>query len=362
MKIAFLHYSCGLINRGSEISTQILADYFAKKKHQVYIYQLGKPASFNNFKVKRIRLLLGPRDKKNTDLLGKILARFYLDYNSLLALFFSLKAAPSLINLKPDIIVPTNGFWQVAVSKIIKIFTNSKIVIIGRAGIGWTDKDNIRFKPDLFIALTQKACLWAKKINPKQKTIYIPNPIDIKAFLKNTGKVKISLKKPIILTVAALTAYKNIDKVILAVSELKNTSLLIVGKGELFGKLNQLGNQYLKNRFQILSFNYSQMASVYESCDLFVLVSGRQEAFGRVFLEAMAAGLLVVTTDTRSRKKITAKAGILVKSLDKKNLSQAIKKGLAMKGLINAEKQAKKFDINIIGPKYEKVFLKILKP
>lgn len=361
MKISFLHYTCGLIDRGSEISTQTLASYFAQRGHRVFVYQMGKPLEGESYRVNQVKLPFSPRSKKSTNLIGKIFERLYLDYNSLLVLAFSLKIIPKLIKGKSDIVVATNGFWQILVCKIIKIFTRSKIVVIGRAGIGWTDRDNVKLSPDLFIGLTKKASLWAKKINPKVKSQYLPNPIDIKSFLQKTRSIKLSLKKPIILSVAALTPYKNIDKLIIACSELKNVSLLIVGKGELYSKLTKLGQKYLKDRFLITTFDNEQMASVYKSCHLFVLLSDEREAFGRVFLEAMVCGLPIVTKDSKIKREIVGKAGIFVKSLDKETLASAFQRGLKMKVVDEAKKQVEKFDINRIGPKYEKAFLELLK-
>ena len=360
MKIAFLHYTSGLIDRGSEISTQTLASYLSQGGHQVFVYQLGKASGEEDYQVEQVSLLFSPKLGKSTSLIGKILARLYLDYNSLLVLAFSLKTIPSLIKNKPDLIIPTNGFWQVVISKIIKLFTRSKIIVIGRAGIGWHDRDNLRLGPDLFIGLTKKAALWAEKTNPKIKTNYLANPINRKNFLNRSKPVKIALKKPIILTVAALTAYKNIDKLIMACSKLKNTSLLVVGRGELEKKLNRMGKKYLKNRFLITSFKHSQMLAVYQKADVFALISQEQEAFGRVFLEAMACGLPVVTTDTPSRREIIGPEGIFVESLAEKSLVKALKQALE-KGKTQAmKKEAEKFDIIKIGPQYEKIFLEIV--
>jgi len=359
MKIAFLHFGCGLIDRGSEISTRTLASYFAKKKHKVVLYQMGKEKK-ESYEVKQIKFAFQPQFKKNTHFFGKILARFYLDYDSLISLVFSLRASFSLVKLKPDVIVPTNGFWQILVCKLAKVLTKSKIVVIGRAGIGWTDRDNLRLSPDLFIGLTKKAQAWAKTVNFQVKSIYLPNPINLSSFLKKSKTISLNLEKPIILTVAALTPYKNIDQLILACSKLKKVSLLVVGQGELLSSLNKLGEKHLKNRFLIKSFKHDQMSSVYEGSDLFALLSGQQEAFGRVFLEAMAFALPVVTTDIPARREIVGLTGTYIKDLKQKTIIEALKKGLKIKKSAKYQQQAKKFDVNIIGLQYEKVFLKLL--
>jgi len=362
MKIVFLHYTIGLIERGSEISTKALADWMAKQNNQVWICQSGVKENFDSYKIKRIKLPFSPLNKKKINFLGKILARFYLNSNNLLILFFSLRTVPFLIRKKPDIIIPTNGFWQVVICKIVKLFTGSKIVIIGRAGIGWHDKDNLRLNPDLFIALSQQAKKWAQNINNKIKTVYLPNPINIEKFLKTKNKqIDIKLPSPIILTVAALTKYKRIDQLIKACAYLKKSSLLIVGQGELKEELVKMGEKHLKNRYQIRTFKNKQMSSVYQSVDLFVLLSEHREAFGRVFLEAMACGLSIVTRDFQSRREIIGRKGVYLKSIEPETIARGIKKGLQLGKDDFFKQQVKKFSIEKIGPKYEKVFKDIIK-
>ncbi|MFC1711438.1 glycosyltransferase family 4 protein [Patescibacteria group bacterium] len=359
MKIVFSHITSGLVHRGSEVSTHTLANYLAKKGHQVWLYQMGTINKKAEYKTKKIRFLLKPKYKKDLTIFGKILQRLYLDYNSLIVLFFSLKTVPDLLKLKPNILIPTNGFWQIIICKFVSMFTKSKIAIIGRAGIGWTDKNNIKLKPDLFIGLSTKAESWAKKMSPGIKSIFLPNPINIKSFVNQTKKVKLEAKRPIVLCVAALTPYKNIDKLIQAVSKIPNVSLVIAGRGELYSKLMVLGKKLLGNRFEIINCNYSYMNSLYKAGDVFVLLSDEKEAFGRVFLEAMTCGLPIVTIDLPQRKDIVGKNGFYVNSLDIQLIGEAIKKALKSKIASQMKKQADKFDISKIGPKYEEALLKL---
>lgn len=360
MKIIFLHYTCGLVDRGSEISTQLLANYLSRRRHDVWLFQSGQAKGNERYKVRQIHLPIKPLAGNHLTVIGRIFSRLYLDINSLLVLLFSIKSIGTIIRVKPDLIIPTNGFWQIIICKLIKIFTGVKIVVIGRAGVGWTDKDNLRLNPDLFIALTERARQWAKEIKPGIKVIYLPNPIDLKEFLYAKSAIKINLHRPIILTVAALTTYKRLDKLIETCSLIPKASLLIVGQGELHNYLLHLGNEKMGGRFTIKQFSYKVMTSVYKLSDLFILISDEHEAFGRVLLEAMVCKLPIITTNTASRRAIVGEKGIFVDSLEPSKLAVVIFKELNKLHKIDYSDQLNKFDINILGKLYEQELQKLV--
>ena len=108
-------------------------------------------------------------------------------------------------------------------------------------------------------------------------------------------------------------------------------------------------------RFKITAFNYKDMPKVYRSCDLFTLPSWGREAFGIVYLEAMASGLGVVAPDDPSRREIVGDAGILVDVSDSNKYAQAIKAALKSDWQKKARLQAQKFSWDKIAKKYEKV-------
>ncbi|MCX6706112.1 MAG: glycosyltransferase, partial [Candidatus Woesebacteria bacterium] len=180
---------------------------------------------------------------------------------------------------KYDLIIPTNGRFQVIAARIITWLTGGKMIVSGQSGMGWDDRINLYSFPDYFVALSNTALQWAKRINPLVKSVYIPNGVDLKKFTINNSKLTINLKRPIILCVAALTKTKRIDLVIKAVSKLEDASLLIVGKGEEEKNLQTLGTRLLGNRFRITSFPYEKMPEVYRTADVFTLVSESYYSF-----------------------------------------------------------------------------------
>ena len=153
MKIAFLNIYNGIVERGSEVFVDEIAGRFSGS-YDVDVFQIGKKT-----------------DKKYT--VNQITGIPYIKNQSLLydffLLLFSLRCFSYLLKNKYDWIVPINGGSQVIVCRVVRFVTHSKILICGHAGIGRDDKINIQFgKPDIFVALSQKALSWVKEKNRKE--------------------------------------------------------------------------------------------------------------------------------------------------------------------------------------------------
>ncbi len=263
-----------------------------------------------------------------------------------------------IINGKFDIVVPFNGRTQSLKASVGRFFSRYKLVIGGHSGIGRDDIFNIVVaKPDIFVALTDHMANWAKKWAWGSKVIKINNGVDLKKFSPKGEKIKLDLSGPIILSVGALVWYKYHDKVIEAVSKLDKASLLIVGDGPDKERLQRLAEEKLPGRFRIEKFSYEDMPKVYRSCHVFTLPSWDREAFGVVYLEAMASGVPVVAPNDISRKEIVGDGGVLVNVNDLNSYVEAIDQALNTKWLNKPRKQAEKFSWERIVKEYEKVFI-----
>lgn len=260
-----------------------------------------------------------------------------------------------------DIVIPINGRLQSARVSLARFVGKYKILITGHSGRGWDDIWNIAVaKPDVFVALTDYMANWARDWAWGTKVIKIPNGIDLEKFSLEGEKINLDLERPIILSVGALVWYKYHDRVIEAVSRLDEGSLLIVGEGIKKDELKELGRKLLGNRFKIASFKYDDMPKVYRSCDLFTLPSWNREAFGIVYLEAMASGLGIVAPDDASRREIIGNAGIFVDVSDVTKYAHAIEVALKIKWEEKAREEAKKFSWDKIAKKYEQVMIDML--
>lgn len=259
-----------------------------------------------------------------------------------------------------DVIYPLNGRSQTLKFSLGRLLKKYKLVIGGHSGIGRDDIWNINMRPNAFIALTEAEKEWAKSWTQGVPIIKIPNGIDLEKFKPTGEKYEINLDHPIILSVGALVSYKHHNKVINAVSKLKKGFLLIVGQGEMEKQLQEQAEQKIKNRYKIISAKYKDMPKIYRSADVFTLPSWDREAFGLVYLEAMASGLPVVAPDDSSRKEIVGEGGLLVDVNNEEAYSKALDKALQTNFENKPRKQAEKFSWEIITEKYQSLFEKLM--
>lgn len=264
-----------------------------------------------------------------------------------------------VIKGKYQVVIPINGRSQSLKASLGRFWGGYKLLITGHSGMGWDDIWNILVKPDVFVTLTDYQKDWAKKWAWGSRVVKIPNGIDLDKFTPTGPTIKIDLPRPIILSVGALVWYKSHERVIRVIREIGEGSVLIVGEGSQKDKLERLGQELLGERFKIASFDYEDMPKVYRSCDLFTLPSWGREAFGIVYLEAMASGLGVVAPDDPSRREIIDEAGLLVYVSDPQKYAEAIEQALKIDWSKKARKQAEKFSWEKVVDQYEET-LKVI--
>jgi glycosyltransferase involved in cell wall biosynthesis len=111
----------------------------------------------------------------------------------------------------------------------------------------------------------------------------------------------------------------------LAAADTIDMRLLIAGEGPLFGELQaSIANEHLGDRVRLLGHR-SDLPSLYQAADIFVLPS-RREAFGIVLLEAMAASVAVIASRTGGIVDVVedSRTGRLVPPKDTQALAQAM--------------------------------------
>lgn len=339
MKIAFLNIYNGIVQRGSEVFVDELATQLAKFA-QISVYQSGtiKNSSYKSIVVKGIPFTT-------------LLYDFWV-------LIFTLKCLPSLWKNKYNWIIPVNGRFQPVICRILRLIRGSKILITGHAGVGMEDRINISLgNPDVFVALTPAAYSFAKNISMGVKVIFIANGVNIRKFYPGAKKTNISLKKPIILCVSALLPYKRLDLLIKAAAKLKSVSVLIIGSGPLQNQLERLGLKLLKDRFKLINYiPHDKIAAYYRAADIFTLPSRISEAFGLVYLEAMACNLPVVAPDDKNRRRIIGNGGLYCNPQDTDQYANTLYRALNTDFDFKPRKQAEKYSWQKISIEYKDVF------
>lgn len=282
---------------------------------------------------------------------------FVLELAKRLSLKHEVKILSDQDNGSYDVVIPMNGGMQVVKASLGRLFKKYKLVISGQAGIGRTSIINLLAAPDIFVALTDYMAKWARKWVWKSKVVKIPNGVDSSKFTPVGNKLNLGLEKPIILCVGALVWYKHHERIIEAMRFLDKGSLLLAGEGEQKKYLEEKGKKMLGDRFKIVSFKHEDMPKVYRSCDLFTLPSWDREAFGIVYLEAMASGLPVVAPNDLSRREIIGNAGIFADTSNPEVYAKAINEALKKIWKDLPRKQAEKFSWDKIAKDYEKIIL-----
>ena len=355
MRIVFLNVYQGLVNRGAERSTNELCRRLSPR-HHIILFQAGRKSSGQKYDVISLPVFFpGIADSSSS-----FLRKFYLDDWSLQILFFTLFAVPFMLLAKIDILIPVNGGWQVLICKIISKIKKCRLVIIGRAGIGRDDAWNLLFNPDLFIALTTRGRNWAEKKNSRVKIISLPNGVDIRKFHPRISAAGINLPAPVIISASALTADKRVDLVIKAVSRMNSkASLLILGKGPLLKKLSVLAESLLgKSRFEIIAVPSELMAEFYNAGRVFTMSSVEEEAFGNVYLEALACNLPVVAPEGY-RKEIIGSAGLYFREGNPDDYARKLELALKKNFKRIPRQRAELFSWDKIIPIYESALLKL---
>jgi glycosyltransferase involved in cell wall biosynthesis len=128
----------------------------------------------------------------------------------------------------------------------------------------------------------------------------IPNGVDCERFRPIVGRRRefdLPTDRLIVLMVSALIPSKRVEIGIEAVSRIPDAHLVVAGNGPSRQTVNSLASRLMSGRFTLLSVPPERMPALYQSADVFLHLS-KEEAFGNVFLEAMACGLPVVGHDS----------------------------------------------------------------
>ncbi|MBI4153741.1 glycosyltransferase family 4 protein [Candidatus Woesearchaeota archaeon] len=208
----------------------------------------------------------------------------------------------------------------------------------------------------------------------KDKIDVIPNSIDLAKYRpgrRNYFKKK-GIHGDILLFVGQPTRRKGWEYFLGAMPEIikkyPNTKAVFIGYRHdkaLDSRCRQLG---IEESVEFLGFlPEKEKIDAFQSADVFVFPT-LYEGFGIVFLEAMAAGLPIVTTDTAGNSEIVrhGENGLLVKPKDGKEIAKAVVRLLGDKQLrIRVSKNnitnVKQYDSKIIAKRYMKLYEDVVK-
>ena len=161
----------------------------------------------------------------------------------------------------------------------------------------------------------------------------VPEPIDLARWRKALEDAPgVPAETPTILCVAHLYPRKDVATLLDAIARLPVATLRVVGTGAELARLQKQATRLqLADRVQFLGHvSFERLAAEYKRAHVFCLPS-RQEGFGIVFLEAMAAGLPIIAARAAAVPEVVAdgECGILVPPGDAPALAEALEQLLA---------------------------------
>lgn len=206
-----------------------------------------------------------------------------------------------------------------------------------------------------------------------EKCRTIPLGVDVKSFqevsaekIAEAEKVVASLKHPRILFSGRFAYFKGIPNLLEAMTLLPDYSLIMVGDGKKRRETEeQIDRLNLRDRVVLAGMQTGEFyRAFFHTADVFAFPSTWPESFGIVGIEALAAGLPIVTTEIwagSSYYNEDGKTGFIVPPQDPQALADALREILTNKELrdkmsVNARIRADKFAIERMPERYEEVY------
>jgi glycosyltransferase involved in cell wall biosynthesis len=191
----------------------------------------------------------------------------------------------------------------------------------------------------------------------------IPNGVDTSRFCpgpRERAAFGIPEDRLIVLMVSALIPSKRVDAGIEAVSRLPDAHLVVAGDGPMRASVDAKAAQLMPGRFTRLSVPARDMPRLYRCADVLLHLS-KEEAFGNIYVEAMACGLPVVGHDSPALRWIMGDQGFLLDTQDIAAVARQLRLAVAGPGR-QAERVARAagFSWSRIGAMYRDFLREII--
>ena len=218
------------------------------------------------------------------------------------------KKIPYIVSLRGSDVPGFNkrfGFQYIFLKPLIKnIWTDAKAVVANSQGL-----------KEL-----------ALNTSPSQEIGVIYNGIDVSEFEPNFDST--SDDEIRVVCVSRLIERKGINYLIEAVEKLKDKQiqLILVGEGNQEDTLKKLVDDLkISDKVDFKGYvDHDQIAEIYRNSDIFVLPS-LNEGMSNALLEALAAGLPVIVTDTGGTSELLDGNGVLIPMGDSDAITEAIR-------------------------------------
>lgn len=313
MRILFVLPGLHRYDRGAEIAFISIADELAKAGDSVTLIGSGLPRPATSYRFLRapcvarthfesfppIPVLRNEYAYEELSFVPALLCRYRpADYDVTLTASYPFAnwvlRRPVLSGARPPhVFVTQNGDWPACAG-------NAEYRFFGCDGLVCTNPD------------------YYERNRERWRCRLIANGVDIKRFQPGAPQRRefgLPADRLIVLMVSALIPTKRVDAGIAAVSRIPDAHLVVAGDGPSRRTVEAEAARLLPGRFTRLSVAPQRMPQLYRSADVFLHLS-KEEAFGNVFIEAMACGLPVVGHDTPRLRWIVGDEGYLLDTED----------------------------------------------
>ncbi len=360
-KIVFVLSGYGRVRRGAERLTAELAERLADD-FDVRVLGSGRDAPF------AVPLPCIDRENAVTGFLnrlpgvGHFLRTFQLDPLNWEWLSHARAAKKWLKHHPCDLLVVEGGRWGGRLGRWARKALHIPFVDIAHGAFSRWEIAAARANPDCYVAATQEAERQIKAAVPDVKTEVIPPGIDLSRFTPDGPRMETGLQAPVVLSVGAMEPLKRLDRIIDVLAKTDEGGLLLIGDGPLREQIEQQGMRALgAKRFRRIAADYADMPTWYRSADVLVSLSA-SEAFGLVYLEAMACGLPLVVQQDDIRREVLDGEAVFVNEPDAGELASALQTALEGKDDLRAERldYAQRFDIAKTAAAYRRLFMRLM--
>ncbi|MFA6518462.1 MAG: glycosyltransferase family 4 protein [Candidatus Shapirobacteria bacterium] len=370
MKVLFFHRWVGVHGGGTETHLLELAKRFSQLGHTITILtREGERLTDLDKAIKVIRISKSYRETDHS----------YNDWRVYFyTLLFMFKSMIMLLKLKLGgeryDVISVHFVTEAVIARLYRWLFGVPFIFI-LEGYTPMEAQAAKFANQRIAISKYEAMIYKQRHGLVSKLIYIG--IDFKKFVldkERLGTLRSKLVKKgefMILTVCRLEPRKDLLTLIKAADRIRKINgkikFMIAGTGISKGEIEiEIKKRKLRSTVKMLGFvTDDELPYYYGVANLFLLTS-KEEWFGIVFIEAMAAGLPIVATDVDACPEVVADSGLFFRKSDSVDLTnkliEVVGDGNLRKTLANnSKKRSLMFDWEKQIRLYEKEYLEVIK-
>ncbi len=293
----------------------------------------------------------------------KVLDTVFLDPINVEWATAALSAAPKLYRGHFDVVVMEGGLVGGWAARMLRRFRGSAFVDVAHGISPKWEGAFARNRPDRTVVFTRSFASELESLAPGARIEVIPHGVDLDFFRPDAPAppaLDDELERPLFLCVGHIDEHKQVERTLEAVAGLSKGSLVVLGDGAEAGRLDRLGAARLgPGRYLRTHVTRSALPGWFATADCFTLAS-RTEAFGLVYLEAMACNTPCVAPDDAVRREVIGEGGVFFRHGDMSGYVEALKSAAAESWALLPRRRAEAFPFARTADAYAALFARLV--